>query len=348
MADAPRPGWYSDPEGSSFRRYWNGGSWEALETGDETAFAPHATSPAPPGLYPDLSGGPERYWNGQAWEKVTAPVEVPAPVPASAAEKPAAVLPPPVSSRPGMYQDPENRNRSRYFDGTEWYPPGVLPETPSEEPEEVRAEQEEELPVTRREITFNPPRWAFITAAVVLLLAFAGAAYAFVLKPSSTTTTTSSTSTTGPDEVLAFCAISKQTPLTVGTDSRTIRFNMSPASRAVAIAQLNEAQAATTLPTSFVAAGPIFEANAPTPAVAKEFQEILSSTTTNTGYLTEALTDVQRLPSSASPQAIAQAWRTPISQWVISTSTFYTTVLVPLKAAVAKTCGASVASSMFP
>lgn len=60
MNDAPLPpaGWYSDPEGGTGTRYWDGTSWTAHTRGAEEPAAPAApAAPAPP-TYPAAPGQP--------------------------------------------------------------------------------------------------------------------------------------------------------------------------------------------------------------------------------------------------------------------------------------------------
>jgi hypothetical protein len=137
----PAPGWYGDPEGSPFRRYWDGTTWTSLETGDMSAFAPDATSPAPPGFYTDPGGSStKRSWDGHAWGDLQ--VETPAPyvappVPRSVATTPSSspiesqiYTPPPRPERepvpyvvpPGMYPDPEDETKLRFWNGNDWAP----------------------------------------------------------------------------------------------------------------------------------------------------------------------------------------------------------------------------------
>ena len=59
-------GWYPDPEGSEFKRYFGEGAWGLLVTGDASAFDSSAKRPASAGSYTNQDGE-THYWNGTAW-----------------------------------------------------------------------------------------------------------------------------------------------------------------------------------------------------------------------------------------------------------------------------------------
>src|SRR5690606_17566475 len=83
IEDAPREGWYPDPEVATRLRWWDGLDWtdhyRPYPTDEETAARLMATAAAPrhtsgstgaagAGWYPDPAGtGAQRWWDGAQW-----------------------------------------------------------------------------------------------------------------------------------------------------------------------------------------------------------------------------------------------------------------------------------------